>query len=112
LTDGLVIVHASYGKLRNRDEANATGNAMNEDENDPFVVDVTMPIQFLVENSQLHIPTSTKSNLVGFYDPCPGEDKHLEVIYLFRNKLHRVVVHDSQPLRAPVQGTRAKFLSN
>ena len=99
-TGGLIIVHASYGKLS---VEQSTMN--NDDEKNPYVVDVTMPVQFFVENSQLHLPPTTKSGLAGFYDPCPGEEKFLEVIYLFKNKLHRVVVADTQPLRAPLQGS-------
>jgi len=45
----------------------------------------------------------TKMNIMGFYDPCPGEEKSLEVVYLFNNQMHRVTVSDSSPLRIPLK---------
>jgi len=47
-------------------------------------IDVTVPLQNLVENSSLQLPKDiTKSGLPGFYDPCPARDKKLKVC-LFR----------------------------
>lgn len=101
--NGLVIVHATYGKLP--DKTRQPDIAVNEAEGEqnPFQIDVSTPLQFLVENSQLHLHPQAKSGLIGFYDPCPGEDKHLEVIYLFKNKIHRCIIHDLEPLRIPLQ---------
>jgi DnaJ family protein C protein 11 len=99
--NGLVVVHAIYGKLPDKSQRDA--DAGGDIENNGLAIDVTVPLQFLVENSQCHLHPQSKSSLVGFYDPCPGETKHLEVIYLFRNKLHRVVINDLEPLRIPLQ---------
>jgi DnaJ family protein C protein 11 len=52
---------------------------------------------------QVNNTDTSQAGLVGFYDPCPGEEKHLEVIYLFRNKLHRVCIADDELLRVPLQ---------
>jgi hypothetical protein len=100
--NGLVVVHAIYGKLPDKSQQR-DADAGFDPENNGFAIDVTVPLQFLVENSQCHLHAQSKASLVGFYDPCPGEDKHLEVIYLFRNKLHRCVINDLEPLRIPLQ---------
>jgi DnaJ family protein C protein 11 len=99
---GLIIQHASYGRLPQTNEGELKLDE-EEDEENPFVIDVTVPLQYLIENSQLHLHPGSKAGLVGFYDPCPGEEKHLEVIYLFRNKLHRVCIADGELLRVPLQ---------
>jgi DnaJ family protein C protein 11 len=68
-------------------------------------IDVTIAVQSLVTNSQLHISGGhSKSNLIGFYDPCYGEKKHLRIIYQFQGRLHEVTVGDKQPVAAPLRG--------
>jgi DnaJ homolog subfamily C member 11 len=101
--NGLVIVHAIYGKLPDKSKQPDPAANEAEGEQNPFAIDVSIPLQFLVENSQLHLHPQSKAGLIGFYDPCPGEDKHLEVIYLFKNKIHRCITHDLDPLRIPLQ---------
>lgn len=71
---GLIIVNAWYGNLAK----------FGVDEPSPYVIDVTIPLQYLVEDSQLHLHNTSKSKLMGFYDPCIGEDKALHIRYLFR----------------------------
>ena len=44
-----------------------------------------------------------QSNLSGFYDPCPEEEKMLRIRYLFREALHEVTVSDTEPVRIPKQ---------
>jgi len=83
---GLVIVSASYGKA-------------------DLQLDVTLPIQALVNSGQLYIPGGqSKSGLVGFYDPCYGEAKQLTVTYRFQGQLHRASVGDLEPLACPLRG--------
>ena len=44
-----------------------------------------------------------QSNLSGFYDPCPEEEKMLRIRYLFREAVHEVTVGDTEPVRIPKQ---------
>ena len=68
-------------------------------------IDVTIPVQALVSSGQLHIPASNaKSQLLGFYDPCFGEEKMLRVVYQVRGKVHSVTVGDKAALDAPLRG--------
>ena len=39
---------------------------------------------------------------IGFYDPCPGEDKSLYIRYLFKDKLHEVTIDDTQAIGLPL----------
>ncbi|KAJ3245239.1 hypothetical protein HDU78_009719 [Chytriomyces hyalinus] len=72
-------------------------------------IDVTIPVQALVLNSQLYISGGhSKAHIVGFYDPCLGEAKKLRVTYRFQGKLHQVEVDDSNALAAPL---RAHYVS-
>ncbi|GAA5809714.1 hypothetical protein MFLAVUS_003127 [Mucor flavus] len=91
--DGLVIVQAWYGNLDNLDN-----------DIDEGVIDVTIVIQTLVHESRLTIPGGhSKTNILGFYDPCLGERKKLRVQYRFRHRLHQVTVEDTAALISPVQ---------
>ncbi|KAG0744655.1 hypothetical protein G6F57_009539 [Rhizopus arrhizus] len=87
-TNGLVIIKAIYGNLENDNEA----------------IDVTVVIQTLVNESRLTIPGGhSKTNILGFYDPCLGEKKKLLVEYRYRHRLHQVIVEDKSPLLCPVE---------
>ncbi|KAJ3069388.1 hypothetical protein HDU98_007517 [Podochytrium sp. JEL0797] len=67
-------------------------------------IDVTIPVQGLVHNSQLFISGNhSKAHLVGFYDPCIGEAKKLRVTYKFQGKLHFIEVDDLSALAAPLR---------
>ena len=44
-----------------------------------------------------------QSNLSGFYDPCPEEEKMLKIRYLFRDAEHEVTYGDKEPVRIPKQ---------
>lgn len=90
---GLVIVEARYGKL---DEAVA-------DPDYPPSIDVAIPLQYLVEDSQLILHDGPKTGLLGFYDPRIDESKELLIRYLFKRKLHQVIINDNEPLQAPLR---------
>ncbi|KAG5539861.1 hypothetical protein RHGRI_020172 [Rhododendron griersonianum] len=100
-TDGLVITKAVYGSqkaLKKRDEA---GEA--KDELASQVLDVTLPLNFLVNDSgQLKLHEGVKkSGIMGFCDPCPGEPKQLHVEYTYQGKQYEVVVGDYEELLIP-----------
>ncbi len=94
---GLLIINARYGNLQ--DDEGVT-SVTPQDEFPPYI-DVTDQLQFQVLNSRLHLPPVSKTTLDGFYDPCPGEEKSLSIIYRFLNTTHRVEVHDEDELEIP-----------
>jgi DnaJ family protein C protein 11 len=75
-----------------------------------IIIDVTIPLQYLVEDSQLHLHDGSKAHLLGFYDPCIGEDKQLYIRYLFHDKLHEVTIDDSDVLGLPLACKLHKWL--
>ena len=115
--NGLIIVEALYGilppsnmkripsrlekKLSEND--NLYSNFIATDNTARFI-DVTIPIQNQVSNSQLFISGGfSKSNMIGFYDPCLGEKKRLRVKYRFQEKIHWVEIGDRETLALPLR---------
>lgn len=90
---GLIIVEAKYGNHSSRDPEK--------------VIDVTVALQYQVENSELHLFETTKANLPGFYDPALLEDKTIRIRYLYRDRLRDVEVDDDEPLLLPSDDDRA-----
>ena len=94
-SEGLVVLDALYGDLQHPEDA---------------CIDVTIPVQMLVHQSQLNLAEgSSKSALMGFYDPCPWcERKQLRIRYQYRGRLHEVTLDDydgvSCPMRSHVVG--------
>ncbi|XP_044487580.1 chaperone protein dnaJ 13 [Mangifera indica] len=99
-TGGLVITKAVYGsrKTLTRDESRGSN-----DESVSQVIDVTLPLNFLVNDSgQLRLHEGVKkSGIMGFCDPCPGEAKQLYVEYTYRGNRYEVVVDDYEELVIP-----------
>lgn len=98
---GLVITKAIYGNqkdLKKKDELNETN-----DESSISIIDVTLPLNFLVNDSgQLKLHEGVKkSGIMGFCDPCPGEPKQLYVEYTYGGKTFEVVVDDYEELLIP-----------
>ncbi|WRT68254.1 uncharacterized protein IL334_005230 [Kwoniella shivajii] len=98
--NGLIIVSAQYGL-----SSSFTSRGIKESEKDEEeIIDVTVPIQALVQDGKLYIPGGKgKFNIIGFWDPCIGENKSLRVRYLFRGVLHQVTIEDTTALRIPVK---------
>jgi DnaJ family protein C protein 11 len=66
--------------------------------------DVQVAVMILVNKGQLIIPGGRhKSKILGFFDPCMGERKHLVIRYLFRSRLHETIVDDVTQLAAPLR---------
>ncbi|KAF8157012.1 hypothetical protein B0H34DRAFT_711623 [Crassisporium funariophilum] len=98
--EGLVIREATYGAS----EA--------DEESQNLWLDVTIPMQALVRNSQLHIPGGdTKAALQGFSDPAPFASKSLRIHYLFRGCVHYAEIPDYMPVVLPLAEHRVDDLS-
>ena len=94
---GLIIVQAKFGNLH------ARSGDRDRHPDFPAWIDVTIVIQNLVEKSKLELRAEmSKAQLHGFYDPCPGEPKWLEIEYRFKGKRHRVEVGEDSELRIPL----------
>ena len=68
----------------------------------PTVIDVAIPLQFLVSNSRLAVPGgSSKADLPGFFACFPSQDSRLEVRYEFRGEIYFVALGDLDELSLP-----------
>ncbi|CDZ98500.1 Molecular chaperone (DnaJ superfamily) [Phaffia rhodozyma] len=113
--DGLIILEAQYGALQtfsarsmpSSSPLSSTSPAPSSKDSTSTsadYIDVSIPLQALITDSQLVIPRSkTKAGLLGFWDPCLGAKKSLRVRYLFKGRLHEVVIKDREPLVLPLR---------
>ncbi|KAK0232380.1 hypothetical protein EDD85DRAFT_911241 [Armillaria nabsnona] len=91
--DGLVILEATYGPAESFDFGSE------------YVLDVTVAVQALVSNSQLHIPGHrSKAGLQGFYDLAPFVVKALRIRYTFQGRVHYAEFLDDLPVVLPLAG--------
>lgn len=124
--NGLLILRALYGKDADAVAKTEAPSSSQLSE----VIDVTVPVQCLIKNSQLTIHNTSKvrisvviklyseklcaflriifvlflqSQLSGFYDPCVGEEKVLYVKYSFHSHVCETTVADQDVLRIPKQ---------
>ncbi|KAK6783119.1 hypothetical protein RDI58_020915 [Solanum bulbocastanum] len=105
-TGGLVVTKALYGSrkaLKNRNQIEEV-----KDEVASQIIDVTLPLNFLVSDSgQLKLHEGVKkSGIMGFCDPCPGEPKQLYVEYTFDGNNFEVIVDDLDELLIPQESHR------
>ncbi|KCV67892.1 hypothetical protein H696_05621 [Fonticula alba] len=118
---GLVILEAWYGRFEDGVPPGAgsgaaaaaamgagSGSSASSYLEQPLTFDVTIPLQFLVTASELHLQSTSKAGLSGFYDPCFGEPKKLFIRYLYRDREHRVVIDDGQSLSLPKRNHAVK----
>ena len=61
-------------------------------------IEVSVPLQFLVEDGRLALASGSKHNLWGFADPAPGEPKQLQVEYQLQGTIHSITVADCSAL--------------
>ncbi|KAK4483605.1 hypothetical protein RD792_010804 [Penstemon davidsonii] len=107
-TGGLVITKAVYGNskaLLNRHSSEEI-----QDEVASQVIDVTVPLNFLVNDAgQLKLHEGVKkSGIMGFCDPCPGEAKQLYVEYSYGGAQYEVTAGDYEELLIPQERHRVK----
>ncbi|XXG43082.1 hypothetical protein AAC387_Pa01g3198 [Persea americana] len=104
-TGGLVITKAIYGNRKAFKKRNGTRD---DDQLALQVLDVTIPLNFLVNDSgQLKLHEGIKkSGIMGFCDPCPGEPKQLQVEYTYGGQKYEVVVDDYAELLMPQESHR------
>ena len=69
------------------------------------VINVTIPVQCLVEDSsRIILYEGSKSGLAGFFDPCNDDEKdlrHLLIRYSYQGKIHQTLIKDQEQLRCP-----------
>ena len=67
------------------------------------VINVTIPVQCLVEeSSRIILYEGSKSGLAGFFDPCPENDRrHFLIRYSYQGKIHQALIKDQEQLRCP-----------
>ena len=98
---GIVIRKAIYGNLQAYDDDISASRPTSGAEKPYF--DVTIPVQYQVQKSRIHLEPHSKAGLLGFYDPCPGyQQKKLLVKYRFKGKMHQVIVGDTEKLEMPL----------
>lgn len=105
---GLVIIEAIYGNLKGHGQREEEPVSGIENELPPPTLDVTIPLNFLVDDSgQLKLHEGIKkSGIMGFCDPCPGEPKQLKVSYSYQGHEYEVVVDDYSGLQIPQENHR------
>ncbi|KAG0473249.1 hypothetical protein HPP92_014640 [Vanilla planifolia] len=103
---GLVITKAVYGNMKEMERSERREEL--NDEVTSQVLDVTLPLNFLVADSgQLKLHEGIKkSGIMGFCDPCPELPKQLLVEYTLHGDNYRVVVGDYEELLIPQEKHR------
>ena len=91
--NGLVVVKAVYGN-KNKIEEALNRDGLENAQLDEDVIDVTVPINFMVDNSKLSIPQQPKESLQGFYYVCEAPVLYLEI--WLKGEVSRVFVENNQ----------------
>jgi hypothetical protein len=105
---GLLIVRAIYGLRKvviatSLDSPSFAGREIAAE-----VTEVGDCVQALVEDSRVQIIASSKSTMLGFWDPTALDDdeRALRIWYKFRETLHDCIVSDAEPLELPLSTHR------
>ncbi|XP_055313601.1 dnaJ homolog subfamily C member 11 [Sitodiplosis mosellana] len=98
--NGLLIVSAIYGKIVDNSE-----NSSDSTKNGNQTIDVKIPLQCLVKDSKLVLQESGKSELPGFYDPCVGEEKLLQIEYTYNGHNQSIKIKENELLRLPLSSS-------
>lgn len=101
-TGGLIVTKALYGDAK----AIEKRHEHLEEEVESGVIDVTVPMNFLVSDSgelKLHEGVK-KSGIMGFCDPCPDQPKQLYVAYTYNSRTFEAIVGDFEELVIPQAG--------
>ncbi|CAD8126780.1 unnamed protein product [Paramecium sonneborni] len=102
--NGLLILFVYYG---NADHIKILSQQQNKQkyqlQNDLEIIDVTLPCQFNVKNSKLHLPKYTKSVLFGFCDPCENTNtpKLLLFEYTYKQQKFDKIFDDLEEVVLP-----------
>jgi DnaJ homolog subfamily C member 11 len=111
--NGLVIVKALYGKtiLLSDIQPETLNFNINTPEDvlheEMAVIDVTIPIQYMCDTDRSEVvfySGYSKSKLLGFFDPCPGQEKTLVVLFFYQGVWLQSTLGDSEGGRIPTSG--------
>ena len=92
---GLVILKAYYGSAVNIGIEEKVKN-MEE------VIDVAIPIQFMVKDSKVRLYAGSKQDYMGFWNPVSKETLcRLYIRYSFNEKVYEIEVDSDEPLYLP-----------
>jgi Domain of unknown function (DUF3395)/DnaJ domain len=105
---GLLILRAIYGLRRVVIAASLDSPSFAGREIVAEVTEVGDCVQALVEDSRVQIIASSKSTMLGFWDPTALDDdeRALRIWYKFRETLHDCIVSDDEPLELPLSTHR------
>ncbi|KAL5970080.1 hypothetical protein TSMEX_002188 [Taenia solium] len=114
---GLVIVYALYGQL----SPTTPSIPLTADVGGALSIDVTVPLQVMVEHHQIRLPPGRWADMQGFYDPCAGLGRaachgrrplrQLFVAYTFNGLPHEVCTEESGGLAIPMSKHRVDAFS-
>ncbi len=111
---GLLVARAVYGRKEVVCSVKYAAKSFAGREIEEEVIEVGDCVQALVENSQVQVVSTTKSTLMGFWDPSAFGDKEdlaLKVWYWFRGEMHVCVVDDMEPLELPLSNHKVSSWS-
>eukprot|EP00188_Purpureofilum_apyrenoidigerum_P002073 Plantae.Rhodophyta-Purpureofilum_apyrenoidigerum.ctg22343.p1 GENE.Plantae.Rhodophyta-Purpureofilum_apyrenoidigerum.ctg22343~~Plantae.Rhodophyta-Purpureofilum_apyrenoidigerum.ctg22343.p1 ORF type:complete len:621 (+),score=117.69 Plantae.Rhodophyta-Purpureofilum_apyrenoidigerum.ctg22343:215-2077(+) len=101
---GLIITRALFGSVQAVSKATVDTDVTGR-EIELEMVDATDALQYLVEDSKVMLYSSSKSSLMGIWDPTALEEdeRALRVWYEFRHCLHECQVDNFDPLEIPLR---------
>lgn len=108
---GLLVERAVYGVKEVVNRFKFSDPSLIGREVETEAIEVTASVQALVEGSSVQVVSSTKSTLLGFWDPSAVGDKEelaLKVWYKFKGELHLCVVEDMDALELPLSNHKVR----